>query len=465
MAGTLDRLSGRSNDDWVAADLEYVVHPSAPADGERLVVVDGHGCTLVGADGREYLDVHAGAWLVQAGHGRTEIADAVQRQLSGVAHFSLLLGVTNEPAIALAEKLISLAPEGFGKVRFCTSGSEADDEAIQLVRYYHAARGAISRTKIITLQGAYHGRTTAGTALSKRDVPGLPHVLGADTVLQVPAPTAYRNVCPEGRDLVDFCIAELERTIAEAGAENIAAMFGEPMQGPAGMIPLPADYWPRVQEVLRRNGILMVMDEVVTACGRSGEWLQSTALGLTPDLILTAKGLASGYMPIGALLLSNEFAAGTEGVHGSGSYGGHAASCAAALANIDILEREDLLQNAKDRGAQFQRELSELLELDVVGDVHGIGLMIGVDLVSDKSTKAPLTGLDEVLTFDIRRESGVILHVGRGTIILTPPLVITEAEVTRTVQAIRRALERVTPDGGYTPAAEAAAAPALAASH
>lgn len=451
MTGTLERLSSLGNDKWIDKDLRYLVHPSAPSDGERLVVVDGRGCTLVGADGREYLDVHAGAWLVQVGHGREEIADAVRQQLSGVAHFSLLLGVTNAPAIALAEKLISLAPEGFGKVRFCTSGSEADDEAIQLVRYYHATRGAESRTKIITLKGAYHGRSTAGTALSKRDIPGLPHVLGEDAVIQVPAPTPYRNECPEGEDLVDFCIAELERAIDEAGAESIAAMFGEPMQGPAGMIPLPAGYWQRVQEVLRKHGILMVMDEVVTAFGRSGEWLQSTALGLRPDLILTAKGLASGYMPIGALLLSDEFAEATEGVHGSGSYGGHAASCAAALASIDIIERENLLQHAKDRGAQFQRELSELLELEIVGDVHGIGLMIGVDLVKDKRTKEPLLGLDDVLTFDIRRESGVILHIGRGTIILTPPLVITEAEVTRTVQAIRKALLRVSPDGGYTP--------------
>lgn len=450
MPGTLERLRDRSNEEWIEKDLQYLVHPSAPSDDDRLVVVDGRGCTLIGADGREYLDVHAGAWLVQVGHGRREIADAVRQELSGVAHFSLLLGVTNQPAIALAEKLVSLAPEGFGRVRFCTSGSEADDEAIQLVRYYHAARGDASRTKIITLEGAYHGRSTAGTALSKRDIPGLPHVLGEHTVIQVPAPTPYRNACPAGESLVDFCVASLERAIEEAGAENIAAMFGEPMQGPAGMIPLPADYWPRVQTVLREHGILMVMDEVVTGFGRSGEWLQSTALGLRPDLILTAKGLASGYMPIGALLLSNEFADAVEEVHGSGSYGGHAASCAAALASIDIIERENLLQCARERGAQFQRELEDLLELDVVGEVHHIGLMVGVHLVRDKATKEPLLGIDEELAHDIRRESGVILHVGRGTIILTPPLVITEEEVTRTVQAIRTALLRVSPDGGYT---------------
>lgn len=454
--GTLESLSGRSNEEWIAKDLQYVVHPSAPSDDERLVVVDGHDCTLVGADGREYLDVHAGAWLVQVGHGRREIADAVHRQLSGVAHFSLLLGVTNEPAIALAERLISLAPEGFGRVRYCTSGSEADDEAIQLTRYYHASRSEPSRTGVIVLEGAYHGRSTAGIALSERPVPGLPRVFGEGEVIRVPAPTPYRNACPEGEDLVDFCIAQLRRAIADAGAENIAAMFGEPMQGPAGMIPLPGDYWRRAQEVLHEHGILLVMDEVVTAFGRSGEWLQSTALGLRPDLILTAKGLASGYMPIGALLLSNDFADAVQDLGGSGSYGGHAASCAAALTNLDIIEREGLLENARERGAQFLRELSESLgDLEVVGDVHGIGLMIGVDLVSDRSTKAPLEGLDDVLTFDIRRESGVILHVGHGTIVLTPPLVITEAEVTRTVQAIRRALERVSPDGGYTPAGDA----------
>lgn len=452
MSETLDKLSSRTTAEWIEKDRQYLVHPSPPSTGERLVIVGGEGCTLIDDTGREYLDIHAGAWLVQVGHGRTEIADAIREQLASFAHFSLMLGVTNKPAIALSERLISFAPEGFGMVRYGTSGSEVDDEAIALVRYYHASQGAPDRLKIIALQGAYHGRSEAGHALSKRPIPGVPQPL-LDLTIQVAAPREYNNTCPEGEDLIDYCIADLERAIAEHGPENIAAMFGEPAQGPGGMVPLPAEYWRRAEQVLRGHGILFVMDEVVTGIGRTGEWLVSTAIGIKPDMIVLAKGLASGYMPIGALLLSNDFAQAVESLGGAGSYGGHAASCIAALTNIDIIERENLLQNTKERGAQFLRELEELKDLEVVGDVHGAGLMVGVSLVSDRATKEPLAGIDEALTLSIREESGVILHVSRGNVVLTPPLTISEAEVTRTVQALRRGLERIRPDGTLAPVA------------
>lgn len=450
MALGLDRFADRTNDEWIEKDLRYLEHPEAPSTGDRLIVVSGRGSTLVGADGREYLDMHAGAWLVQVGHGRTEVANAVQEQLSDFAHFSLMLGVTNKPAIALAERLVSFAPEGYGRVRFSTSGSEADDEAFQLVRFYHAVKGRPSRTKVISLQGGYHGRTVVGRGLEKHDS-GVRSPL-EDLVVQVPAPTPYRNECPEGEDLVDFCVAELERTIAEIGAENIAAMFGELVQGPAGMTPLPQEYWQRVERILRDNGILLVIDEVVTGMGRSGEWLLSTTWGLRPDVIVVAKGIASGYMPISALLLTNEFADAVEELRGGGSYGGHAASCIAALVSLDIIEQEGLLENARERGEQFRRELRALAdEIELIGDVHGAGLMIGLTLVTDRETKAPLLGLDEALMLAIREDYGVILHGWGGTMIMTPPLVITAEEVTRAVQAIGAALRRVRPDGTLAP--------------
>ncbi|MFT3798318.1 aminotransferase class III-fold pyridoxal phosphate-dependent enzyme [Microbacterium sp.] len=441
-----------SNADWVEKDIRYVVHPVTPADGERVVLKDGHGCTLVAEDGREFLDAHAGAWLVQVGHGRREIADAVHRQLSDFAHFSLRFGISNKPVIALSERLVALAPDNIAKVRYCTSGSEADDEALQIARYYHAASGHPERTVIITLRGAYHGRTVAGGALAAHLPLGMEDQFPG-MVVQVAAPTPYRNDCPPDEDLTDYCIRDLERTIAQVGPERIAAMFGEPALGPAGMIPLPADYWPRVQEVLHRNGILLVMDEVVTGIGRTGQWLASSALGLRPDVILLAKGLASGYMPIGAILLSGDVAAVVDPLPSGGSYGGHAASCAAAVANLDIIEREGLLENARARGAQFLAELQPLLELPVVGDVHGVGLMLGIDLVADKATKQPLDGIDLPLTQAIRDESGVLLNVSHGTIVIMPPLVITAEEVTRVVQAIRLAVERLDPDGTLHPPA------------
>ena len=186
------------------------------------------------------------------------------------------------------------------------------------------------------------------------------------------------------------------------------------------MIPLPRTYWRRVEEVLRKHGILFIMDEVVTGAGRIGEWYASNYYGITPDVILLAKGLASGYMPIGALLVSDEVSEVVKGLKGAGSFGGHATACAVALASYDIIERENLLENTQARGKQFMRELAPLANLPLVGDIRGEGLMIGVELVADKRSKEPLPNVNVLLAREIRKRSGVILDVRNSTICITP---------------------------------------------
>lgn len=439
-------INEKSLERWIQADKDYVQHPHPVGDDiERIIIVDGKDCTLVDIQGREYLDAHAGAWLVQVGHGREELADIASAQLKKQTHFSIYWEYSNLPLIALSERLVSLAPDNISRVRYCCSGSEADDEAMQIVRYYHHVEGNPERKTILSLRGSYHGRTIGGWSLAGCPIAEIAPYPG--DVAQVATPTPYRNECPEGEDLVDFCIRDLERTIEEIGADKIAALIGEPMMGPAGMIPLPKTYWPRVEEVLRKHGILFIMDEVVTGAGRIGEWYASNYYGITPDILLLAKGLASGYMPIGALLLSEEVSEVVKGLKGTGSFGGHATACAVALASYDIIERENLLENTKARGEQFMRELAPLAALPAVGDIRGEGLMIGVELVTDKNSKEPMPNVDVLLAREIRKQSGVILDVRNSTICITPPLIITEQEVTRIVTAIKDAVERLNPDG------------------
>ncbi|MBN9233977.1 MULTISPECIES: aspartate aminotransferase family protein [Phyllobacteriaceae] len=431
--------------DWAKRDARVVQHPHGnPQDPERLVLVRGKGSTLWDAEGREYIDAHAGAWLTQVGHGREELAKVAAEQMSTLAHFTIMADFANTPTIEFCERLVERAPRNIAKVRLMSSGSEADDEALQLVRLYHHRRGQPQRTKVLVLRGSFHGRTYGGAELAGGR-PGIGDV--PDNAITLTPPWPYHTELFGGENLTDFCVRELEETIARVGAKNIAAMFGELVMGPAGMIPAPDDYWPRMVSVLKAHGILFVADEVVTGFGRAGAWYSSLDYNLAPDIIVLAKGIASGYMPLGALLLDANVADVLDGAGGGGSYAGHLVAAAVASANIDIIERENPLEASRERGRQFLDELGELINLPVVGDVRGRGLMVGVELVSDKATREPLFGRFPSLRKDIdrflRTKHGVIVGIHGGTIALTPPLVITAREVSHVVDAVGDALARV----------------------
>ena len=368
-------------------------------------------------------------------------------------HYSTIWDYATKPAIELAEALITRAPASVARASYVNSGSEGDDNALQVVRHYHWLRGAPERNWILTVRGCFHGWTYGGGALSlgSGTLEGAGPIPGH--VEQLTPPWPYHQELYGDQDLVDFCVQELEATIERLGADRIAAMFGEPVMGPAGMILPPDDYWPRMVEVLKSHGILFVADEAVTGFGRVGAWFGSSYYGIEPDVMVCAKGMASGYMPIGALLISSQVADTIEGCGPGSSYVGHPVSCAVAKANIEIIEREGLLENARQRGLQFLTELQPLLDLPVVGNVRGLGLMLGVELVSDKKTRAPLVLTQPDLIARFREDTGVILNVhgreGHPAITLTPPLVITAEEVTRAVQAIAYVTERLSTDGTY----------------
>ncbi len=425
------------NGEWVLRDNLSVQHPSEYADKNRLVLERGLGARLWDIEGREYIDAHAGAWLALAGHGRQDLATVAAEQMAKLAHYTIAWDFANAPTVELAERLIARAPKNITKARFMSTGSEADDEALQLVRLYHYRRGEVQRRKILVHKGAFHGRTYGGAELAG----GRVGIGGATAeVIQLTPFRPYHRELYGDEDMTAFCVRELEQAIITHGAESIAAMFGELITGPGGVVSPPDDYWPRMTAVLKRHGILFVADEVVTGFGRAGEWFISNKYQLQPDIIVLGKGIASGYMPIASLLLGEQLAEQVAGSDGGGSMAGHLAAAAVASANIDIIERENLIPQGRARGQQFVELLAPLISSPIIGEVRGAGPLIALELVTDKKSKASLTAKNPQLGAEIRRyareKHRVILGVHGGAITLAPPLVITCDEVSQVSQAV-----------------------------
>ncbi|WEH12856.1 aminotransferase class III-fold pyridoxal phosphate-dependent enzyme [Streptomyces sp. VNUA24] len=432
---------------WAERDLAVLQHPGmGPEDRRRTVIVRGRGATVWDSEGCEYLDAQSGAWLAHVGHARPELAEAARAQILSLEHFSTGGMFSNKPAVELAERLVEKAPDNISRVRFASCGSEADDEAFKYARLYHAVRGERSRTWVLSLEGCFHGRSYAGAALQGfTEEQGLGPML--EHVRQVVAPHAGNRALWGDGDATEYCVAELRRTIAELGAENIAALFAEAVMTGPGMAELPRDYWPRVAEVLAEHGILFVLDEVVTAFGRCGDWFAANLYGVRPDIITLAKGIASGYAPLAAILLAEGVAEAVEGADGGGSYGGHAVACAVALANIDVIEKDGLVERSADLGRRMKARLQGLCELPVVSHVSGEGLMMGVHLTGDSEGGGPPLVEESVIDTLFEDEYGIITMYYNGVINIMPPLVTTDAEADRIVSAFFAVLRRVHPDG------------------
>jgi adenosylmethionine-8-amino-7-oxononanoate aminotransferase len=434
-----------------SVDRAHIIHPYLPSSvSERVIMTGGDGCNLTDAQGREYLDATGGLWLAQIGHGREEIAEVAAKQIKTLEYFTSFWEFSNDKAIALADRLVSISPDHINQVYFTSGGSEGNEAAIKMARYYHHRNGETSRNWILARSNAYHGVGYGGGTATGFDVyhngfgPMMPNVRHL-----TPA-WPYRSELFNGQDPTDFLINELEETIASIGAENIAAMIGEPIMGVGGMLVPPMDYWPRVQEVLHKNGILMIFDEVVTAYGRVGEWFAAQYFNVQPDIIVTAKGITSGYIPLGAVLTTDKVGNALQSDFGfpmGYTYNGHPTAAAVALANLDIIEREGLLERAKTMGAYLHEGLKSLLDLEIVGEVRYVAMMHAVELVSDRETRAPLPMLQPMLPDVIRRETGVIVRDCGHNLVLSPPLIMTEAQADQAVAAMRSVLVRTGKDG------------------
>jgi PLP-dependent transaminase len=399
-------------------DSRHVIHPHQLVGRPRppVVFVQGEGARIRDEDGNWYIDGTCGLWVCPVGHGRRELAEAARAQMETLEYYASFWEFSNPPAIELAARLAALAPGDLNRVFFTNGGSEGNETAIKLARLAWHAAGQPQRTVVIARKMGYHGVSYG--ALQATGIPPLRQGFGplpADFV-HVGVPYPLRG--PSTAELVD----ELERTIASVGPERVAAFIGEPVIGVGGMIPPQDDYWPAVTEVLRRHGILFLCDEVVTGFGRTGEWFGANHWGgLEPDLMVTAKGLTSGYFPLGAVLVSDRVAEMLDGQsfrHGF-TYNGHPTGCAVALENLAIIEREGLVERARELGAHLLDGLRSLESLPAVVEARGFGLMAGLELNVEDATE---------LSDRIRRR-GVIVRATGQKLVMSPPLVISREQI------------------------------------
>lgn len=436
-----------------AWDTEHVIHPQLVLDDNLtpVVMVEGDGVYVRDIRGREYLDATgSGLWLGQVGHGRKELAEAARSQLEKLEFFGSFWNYTNEPAIELSRRLVELATPGLNRVYYTTGGAESNEIAMMMARLYHYRRGEEQRTVILARERGYHGITYGARAATGVDMYHIGVGPLPEGFVHLRAPDPYRI-----EDCTNVCLEELEATIERIGASRIAAMIGEPILGVGGMLVPPDDYWPRVQELLHSHGILLMLDEVVSGYGRTGTWWGAEQWGLEPDFLNTAKGLTSGYFPLGAVIVRDsvaEVVMGGEGFANGFTYTGHPTGCAIALKNLDIIVSEGLLENAHEVGAYLLSRLEELLELPIVGHVRGRGLMLGIELVEDKETKAPATALGKAIGQMFVSETGVFVRNVFNSLVLSPPLVFEKQHCDQVVDALRSVLERSEPDGTIRPA-------------
>jgi adenosylmethionine-8-amino-7-oxononanoate aminotransferase len=412
-------------------------------------MVRGEGSTVWDAHGRGFIDaIGGGIWVAQVGHGRRELADAAAKQVADMAHFTGFFEYANDKSVLLAEKLAALAPGDMNRVYFTNTGSEGVDTAIKVARLYHTHRGQPYRNWIIARHYGYHGSglgsgTATGIPYMQEGVgPVLPHVE------KVMPPYPYHAEFYGGQDPTDFLIDELRATIERLGPQNVAAMIGEPILGGGGVVAPPVDYWPRVRELLTGYGILLIADEVITAFGRTGAWFDSAKRSMAPDIMVTAKGITSGYIPMGAVLMRDEVGEtvahkGSSFFHGH-TYAGHPVGAAVALANLDLIRDENLLSRSLSIGDWFRSGLAPAKQLPSVGEIRVEGATAGIELVANRETREPLNP-DVALQIcdDLYDEYAVIIRNYGNTLVLSPPLVLTEDEAKHTTTSIVEVLSKL----------------------
>lgn len=439
-------------------DRSHALHPwtnFGPFEREgSLVISRGEGCYLWDAEGRQYLDAVGGMWCTNVGLGRKDMAKAIADQVERLAFSNSFVDVTNEPAARLSARLADLAPGDLNRVHLTTGGSTAVDTAVRMVWYYQTCMGRPEKTDIVARDHSYHGSTYLSQSVGKRPGDRVAEFrYKEDGIHHLTPPNPYRR--PEGMSEAAFCdwlVAEFEELIARVGADRIGGFIAEPIQASGGVIVPPEGYLRRMWEVCQRHDILFIADEVVTAFGRLGHWFASEAeFGVVPDMITCAKGLTSGYLPLGALIFSDRIwdvmAAKGERWFTSGfTYSGHPVSCAAALKSIEIIEREGLLENAAVVGDYFVDRLKGLEALPLVGQVRGRRLMVCVENVANKLTKEPLPdGVNESKRIsDTAEAMGLMVRPIGHLNVMSPPLTITEGQVDFVVDTLEKAIRKVT---------------------
>jgi putrescine aminotransferase len=439
--------------EWQSLDAAHYLHPFTDhADlarkGTRLIA-RAEGVYLYESDGRRILDAMSGLWCVNLGYGRAELAQAAHSQMLELPYYNSFFQVAHPPAIELARLLVEVTPPQFNRVFFVGSGSEANDTVIRLVRRYWELREEPKRTVIISRKNAYHGSTIGSASLGGMSAMHAQGGLPIPGIAHIRQPYWFGEGAGQTPEEFGRSAARaLEEKIIEIGPEHVAAFIGEPIQGAGGVIIPPSTYWPEIQRIVDRYGILMVADEVICGFGRTGAWFGSDYYGIRPDLMSIAKGMSSGYMPIGGVMVSDRVAEtlierGGEFHHGF-TYSGHPVACAVACATLRILQNERVIDRVRDDiGPYLQRSWATLAGHPLVGEVRGLGLFGALELVRSKDPIVPFAdpGTVGTLCRDSCIRNGLVMRAVRDTMIIAPPLVITHEEVDELVAKARCSLD------------------------
>lgn len=445
----------RSNN-LIELDRNHLIHPVASWRGHEAagarVIASAHGATITDSEGRTLIDAFAGLWCVNAGYGQPSVIAAATSQMETLSYATGYFGLSAEPTIQLASRLANLAPGDIDHVFFTLGGSDAVDSTVRFARHYWVSRGMKQRDQFISLDQGYHGSSTIGAGLTA--LSAFHAGFGMEAQLQgqhkILSHNAYRNpVGSKPEEIIAASQKHLRDKIEEVGADRIAAFYAEPIQGSGGVLVPPKGWLKAMQEICREYEILFIVDEVITAFGRTGPMFASTAEGLSPDMIITAKGLTSGYVPMGAVLMSDKVyqviadGAGLAAVGHGFTYSGHPVSAAVALAVLDLYEG-GLLDNGVAMGERFQDGLRSLSNHPLVGDVRGRGMLAAVELVTDKAKKTPLpaTCQPAIRVFDRAWDNGLMIRAFPwGVLGYAPALCCSCNEIDEIIERTRRVLD------------------------
>ena len=458
MSASVNRSSGTTTADWQRLDSAHYLHPftdykALAAKGARIVT-RADGVYIYTSEGERILDGMSGLWCVALGYGRRELVDAAQRQMLELPYYNSFFQSSTPPAIELARILAEVTPPQFNQVFYTGSGSEANDTMLRLVRRYWQLLEQPQRNVIVSRWNGYHGSTVAGASLG--GMKPMHEQLGPSGALPGIVHINQPYWFGEGGDMTpaEFGLArarELERKIEEIGPERVAAFIGEPVQGAGGLVIPPDTYWPEIQRIVDKYGILFVSDEVICGFGRTGQWFGCEHYGTRPDFLTMAKALSSGYLPIGGLMVSDRVSRvlvekGGEFFHGF-TYSGHPAACAVAVANLEIFRREHIVERVRtDLAPYLATRWRDLAAHPLVGEARCVGLLAAIELVPDKSSRRFFEPRGEVgmKMRETCTRNGLVMRATRDTLFIAPPLVISHAEIDELLSKVVRSLDETT---------------------
>ncbi|MCB1629328.1 MAG: aspartate aminotransferase family protein [Xanthomonadales bacterium] len=435
-------------------DAAHHLHPFSDnaqlAQKGTRVLTRGEGVYVWDAEGNQLLDAFAGLWCVNLGYGRAELAEVAARQMRELAYYNSFFGCTTEPAIRLAAQLAELAPGDLNHVFYANSGSEANDTIVRLVRHFWAVQGQPQRSVIIGRHNGYHGSTMAGASLGGMKGMHAQGGLPIPDIVHIDQPYWYGEGGQQSPEAFGLARArQLEAKILELGPERVAAFIGEPIQGAAGVFIPPDSYWPEIERICRQYDVLLVADEVICGFGRTGQWFGCQHFGFQPDIMTIAKGLTSGYLPLGGVMFNDRIAGvlreqGGELAHGY-TYSGHPVCAAVALENLRLLQSERVLERIReDTGPYLADRWLALAEHPLVGEARIVGMVGALELVADKASRRYFDDRGRVggLCRDLALRNGLILRATGDAMLLSPPLVIDRSQIDELVDKTRRTLDQ-----------------------